>query len=79
MHTKRCILIYCRLLFRCPPRGKHEDELNGTFIVSSGEKQMFLKNESSLMNGSGSALVITFGCICLFLLLAVVSYFLTFI
>lgn len=36
---------------------------------------MFLKNESSLMNGSGSALVIAFGCICLLLLLVVVSNF----
>lgn len=72
-----CLLNHWDLVFRCPSSEKlkyHEDSLNGTaYIVPSSVNQMFLKNEASLMNGSGSALVIIFGCISLLLLLAVVS------
>lgn len=60
----------------CRPVRKHEyqiDGFNGTaFLVPDGTNQMSLRTDSPLSNETNSALLITFGCICLLLLLAVI-------
>lgn len=57
----------------------HFDRFNGTtLVVPDGVNHMFLKKDSSIISDAGSALLITFGCVSLLLLLAVVSIFLLF-